>query len=89
MASYPQQVTQKHWETNGQGSRPQSPVSPLIRHSEDTDYELQSQEYLYGGGHSHTDAWLKLKAYIRIRCRTNCQKMIQNTFIVHYYFHVF
>lgn len=67
MAPYPQQVAHKHWEPNGQGSRTQSPISPLIRHGKDTDHELQSQEYLYGGGHSQTDAWLKLKAYRHVR----------------------
>lgn len=64
MVSYPQQVAHKHWEANWQGSRPQSSISPLIRHSKDHNHELQSQEYLYSGGHSQTDAWLKLKAYI-------------------------
>ncbi len=85
MVSYPQQVTHKHWEANWQGSRPQSSISPLIRHSEDHNHELQSQEYLYSGGHSQTDAWLKLKAYIHIHFTNNSEIVIKYIYCTLFY----
>ncbi len=85
MVSYPQQVAHKHWEANWQGSRPQSSISPLIRHSEDHNHELQSQEYLYSGGHSQTDAWLKLKAYIHIHFTNNSEIVIKYIYCTLFY----
>ena len=51
----------EHREADGQGSRAQAPVAPLISHSEDADDELQGEEDLHGGGHAQADARLQLK----------------------------
>lgn len=51
----------EHREANGQGSRAQASIAPLISHSEDADDKLQGEEDLHGGGHPQADAWLQLK----------------------------
>ncbi len=51
----------EHREPNGQGSRAQATIAPLISHSKDADHKLQGEEDLHGGGHAQADAWLQLK----------------------------
>lgn len=47
-------------EADGEGSRSQSSVSPLIRHGEDAHHKLHGEEDLHSGGHPQTDARLQL-----------------------------
>lgn len=58
--SYPKQMSHEHREADGQGSRSQASVTPLIGNSKDADDELQGEEDLHGGGHAQADAWLQL-----------------------------
>ena len=51
----------EHREADGEGSRAQTSVAPLISHSKDADNKLQGEEDFHGGGHAQTDAWLQLK----------------------------
>lgn len=62
LSSYPKKMPHEHGEANGQGGRAQASIAPLISHGEDADDELQGEEDLHGGGHTHTDAWLQLKS---------------------------
>lgn len=59
--SYPEKMPHKHREADGQGSRAQASIAPLISHSKDADDKLQGEEDLHGGGHAQADAWLQLK----------------------------
>ncbi len=51
----------EHREADGQGSRSQASVAPLISHGKDADDKLQGEEDLHGGGHAQADSWLQLK----------------------------
>lgn len=54
-------MSHEHREANGQSSRAQSAVAPLISHCENADNELQGEEDLHSGGHAQADAWLQLE----------------------------
>lgn len=61
VGSHPEKMPHEHREADGQGSRAQASVAPLIGHSKDADDKLQGEEDLHGGGHAQADAWLQLK----------------------------
>lgn len=54
-------MTHEHREADGQSSRAQTSIAPLISHSKDADNKLQREEDLNGCGHAKADAWLQLK----------------------------
>lgn len=53
-------MSYQHWEADGQSSRPQASVAPLICHSKDADDKLEGEEDLNRSGHAKADAWLDL-----------------------------
>ena len=58
--TYPQEMAHNDREADGQGSRAQAAISPLICYGEDADDQLQREEHLHGGGHAQADARLQL-----------------------------
>lgn len=52
-------------EADGEGSRSQTTVSSLIRHSKNADNELHSEKNLHGGCHPQADPGLELETQKR------------------------
>lgn len=61
--SHPHEMSDGDGEANGEGSRSQTSVSPLIGHGEDAHHKLHGEENLHSGGHSQTDARLQLETH--------------------------
>lgn len=60
VGSYPEKMSHEHREADGQGSRTQASIAPLVSHGKGADNKLQGEEDLNGGGHAQADAWLQL-----------------------------
>lgn len=73
--TYPQEVTHKHREANGQGGRTHAPVPSLVRHGEDADNQLQREEHLHGSGHAQADTRLQLHDRTRVREKQETEAM--------------
>lgn len=48
-------------EANGESSRSQASISPLIGYSENAHHKLHGEENLHSSGHPEADARLKLE----------------------------
>lgn len=57
---YPHEMSNGDGEANGEGSRSQASVPPLIGYSENAHDKLHGEENLHSSGHSQTDARLQL-----------------------------
>lgn len=60
---YPHEMSDGNREANGEGSRSETSVSPLISHGEDADDKLHGEEDLHSGGHPQADARLQLEIH--------------------------
>lgn len=63
MCLYPHEMSDGNREANGEGSRSETSVPPLISHSEDADDKLHGEEDLHSGGHPQADARLQLEIH--------------------------
>lgn len=67
---YPHEMSNSDGEANGEGSRSQTSVSPLIGYSENAHHELHGEENLHSSGHS--------KAYARLQLEIQMDKVVVN-----------
>lgn len=59
--SHPHEMSNGDREANGESSRSQTSISPLIGYGENAHHKLHSEENLHSSGHSKADARLKLE----------------------------